>query len=143
MVTNTSLIQLNSYDDNYGSLIAVEESDTIPFEIKRVYYIFDVEDGRRRGFHSHRQLQQALVCVHGSVKILIKTPFQEEIVTLDNPRQALLVGPMVWREMYDFTPDAVLLVFASEHYCVEDYIRNYEQYEKEAIAFFKEKEHEK
>ena len=115
----------------------VEANKDIPFDVKRIYYIFDVEHKMRRGFHSHRNLEQALICVHGSVKILVKTPYEEENILLDNPQEALYIGPMVWREMYDFSEDAVLLVLASEHYMVEDYIRDYDQYEEEAREYFK------
>ena len=75
--------------------------------------------------------------VHGEVKILVKTPEEEENILLDNPARALLIGPMVWREMYDFSKDAVLLVLASEHYDEADYIRDYAVYEKEAKTWFK------
>ena len=111
----------------------------VPFKIRRVYYIYEVEKGVRRGFHSHRNLEQALICVHGSVKILTKTPFEEEVVCLDDPQKALWIGPMVWREMFDFSEGAVLLVLASEHYTVEDYIRDYDQYEKKAREWFGER----
>lgn len=140
MVKNVSITTFHVHKDNYGSLIPVETFDDIPFGIKRVYYIYDVEDGRRRGFHSHRDLHQALICVHGSVKILVKTPYEEENILLDDPSKALLIGPMVWREMYDFSSDAVLLVLASEHYTPSDYIRDYSVYEQEARAYFTNKE---
>lgn len=138
MVRNVSMTSFSAHKDNYGSLVAVETFGDIPFGVKRVYYIYDVESGQRRGFHSHRDLHQALICVHGSVKILVKTPFEEESILLDDPEKALLIGPMVWREMYDFSEDAVLLVLASEHYTPSDYIRDYEEYEKEAKEFFEE-----
>lgn len=132
MIKNTEMVDFKVYHDKWGHLVPVEENATIPFTIKRVYYIFGVEQGVRRGFHSHRELNQALVCVHGQVKILVKTPEEEETVLLRNPSEALLIGPMVWREMYDFSEDAVLLVMASEHYDEADYIRDYDVYEKEA-----------
>lgn len=125
--------------DKYGSLVPVEANDTVPFPIKRAYYIYDVEENVRRGFHSHRELNQVLVCVSGSVKILVKTPFDEEEILLDNPTKALYIGPMIWREMFDFSKDCVLLVFADEHYDEKDYIRIYENYEKQALDFFKSK----
>lgn len=139
MVQNVSLTEFPVHKDNYGSLVPVETFGNIPFGIKRVYYIFDVENGQRRGFHSHRDLHQALVCVHGKVTILVKTPFEEDNIVLDDPTKALLIGPMVWREMYDFSEDAVLLVLASEHYTPSDYIRDYSQYEKEAREYFSNK----
>ena len=131
------MISFAVHKDNYGSLTAIEENIDVPFDVKRIYYIYDVEHGQRRGFHSHKELHQVLVCVHGSVTILVKTPYEEENIRLDNPTKALYIGPMVWREMYDFSADAVLFVMASEHYSLSDYIRDYDIYEKEAIAYFK------
>ena len=128
--------RLPIHRDNYGSLVPVETEQNIPFAVKRIYYIFDVEKGMRRGYHSHRDLEQALICVHGTVKIMIKTPFSQEDILLDDPTKALYIGPMIWREMYDFSEDAVLLVLASEHYLPSDYIRDYDTYEKEALVWF-------
>ena len=116
--------------DKWGKLVALEGNGDIPFNIKRVYYIYDVEAGVRRGFHSHKKLEQILICVHGSVKILLKTPEKEEVVTLDKGSEGLYIGPNVWREMYDFEDGAVLLVLASQHYNESDYIRDYDEYLK-------------
>jgi len=118
------------HSDNYGKLIALEENKEIPFTIKRVYYIYDVEDDVRRGFHSHKNLEQILICVHGNVKILLKTPTEEKVILLDDPSKGLYIGPDIWREMYDFNDGAVLMVLASEYYDESDYIRNYDEYEK-------------
>ncbi len=118
------------HTDKWGKLVALEGNDTIPFDIKRIYYIYEVEKNIRRGFHSHKKLEQVLICVHGSVKILMKTPDEEKIVTLDNPNEGLYIGPNMWREMYDFEDGAVLLVLASKHYDEKDYIRDYDDYVK-------------
>ncbi len=134
-VKNFDFSHLGHYSE-YGSLIPLEENSSIPFDIKRVYYIYDVPNGIRRGFHSHYDLEQMLICVSGSVKILTKTPYESEITLLDSPQKGLYIGPMIWREMYDFTDDAVLLVLASQPYTVEDYIRDYDKYEKSAVAYF-------
>ena len=133
---NTAMLKFKLNKDKYGSLIPIEAFVDIPFGIERVYYIFGVENGVRRGFHSHKQLHQAVICVRGSVKILLKTHKQEEIVTLDNPGEGLYIGPMIWREMYDFSNDAVLLVLASAHYDEDDYIRNFDKYVEEAKKYF-------
>ena len=125
-----------SADPMYGSLTAIEAGMDIPFDVKRVYYIYKVPDGVRRGFHSHVDLHQMLICVHGSVKILTKTPYEEQITELSSENKGLYIGPMIWREMYDFSDDAVLLVLASEHYTVEDYIRDYAKYEQMALEYF-------
>ena len=140
MIENTKILQFKCNQDNYGSLVPVETFSDIPFGIKRVYYIYNVENGMRRGYHSHRDLEQALICVRGSVTIHVRTPFEQAEVLLDDPATALYIGPMVWREMYAFTDDAVLLVLASEHYAPSDYIRDYNLYEKEASAYFLKKD---
>ena len=126
----TKIYNYKYHLDKYGKLIALEEKKEIPFSIRRVYYIYEVEKGVRRGFHSHKELEQVLVCVHGSVKILLKTPNEEKIVTLDNPKCGLYIGTDIWREMYDFSPGAVLMVLASEHYDESDYIRKYDEFIK-------------
>ena len=136
MIKNTNFFTFKCFHDKYGHLVPVESNIDIPFEIKRIYYIYGVQKGVRRGFHSHRNLKQALICVHGSVKILVKTPLQNEEIVLNSPQTALYIGPMVWREMYEFSDDAVLLVLANEHYDVQDYIRDYKTYEKEAVKYF-------
>lgn len=123
------------HSDKYGKLIALEEKKDVPFEIKRIYYIYEVESGVRRGFHSHKKLEQVLICVHGSVKILLKTPEYEETIILDSPKKGLYIGPDIWREMYDFNDGAVLLVLASDFYDEKDYIRDYGEYE----AYYKKK----
>ena len=128
------IINYQPYADEYGSLIALEGDKSVPFKIKRVYYIYGVEKGVRRGFHAHKELEQVLICVHGSVKILLKTPENEKTITLDDVSKGLYIGPNIWREMYDFEDDAVLLVLASEHYKVSDYIRDYGEY----VKYYKE-----
>lgn len=134
---NVKTLQFSKFSDStYGSLTAVECGKEIPFDVKRVYYIYDVPDQTRRGFHSHNDLHQVLICVKGSVKILTKTPFEEEIHELNVANKGLYIGPMVWREMYDFSEDAVLVVLASELYDEADYIRKYDEYETKAREFF-------
>lgn len=123
-------------DAMYGNLTAIESGMDVPFDVKRIYYIFKVPNGVRRGFHSHVNLHQVLICVRGSVKILTKTPFEEQVVELSNENAGLYIGPMIWREMFDFSADAVLLVLASEHYTEDDYIRDYAEYEKMASKYF-------
>lgn len=133
---NVGMFKFKQYTDKYGSLVPVEMSQDIPFSVKRIYYIYNVPGQIRRGFHSHKQLHQILICVSGSVKILVKTPQEEQVVMLDEPSQGLYIGPLVWREMYDFSDNAVLLVLASEHYDEDDYIRNYDMYLQKAVPHF-------
>ena len=134
---NCKSIMIPEFSGALGQLNAIEGGSDIPFEVKRVYYITGVPEGVTRGFHSHRELEQVLLCLNGSVKIRLKTPFDEEIVELNDPSQGLFIGHMIWREMFDFTPGAVLTVLASEHYTEADYIRDYTQYEREAVGYFR------
>lgn len=133
---NIAKIKFKNFNDDYGRLSPIEGGRDIPFEIKRIYYITNVKDGVRRGFHSHKVLHQVLICVSGSVKILVKTPIEEIVVELSDPAEGLYIGPMVWREMYDFSPGAALLVIASDYYDENDYIREYAKYKVEAKNFF-------
>lgn len=119
------------HGDDRGQLVALEEFKDIPFEIKRVYYIYDTLSDVRRGFHAHKNLEQILICIHGSCKILLDNGFEKKIVPLEKPYEGLYVANNVWREMFDFSPDAVLLVLASELYDESDYIRDYEEFIKE------------
>lgn len=134
---NTGMYKFKVYNDKYGKLTPIEAKKDIPFEIKRVYYITNVEEGITRGFHSHRNLHQVLICVSGSVKVRTKTPVDEEIYELKDSTDGLYIGPMVWREMFDFSENAVLLVLASELYDEADYIRNYDFYLEEATKVFR------
>lgn len=116
------------HGDDRGQLIALEEMKDIPFRIKRVYYMYDTQKGIRRGLHSHRTLQQILVCVSGECKILLDDGGEKQTVVLDKPYEGLYIGPNIWREMYDFSEDAFLMVLASEYYDENDYIRDYEKF---------------
>lgn len=119
-----------SHGDDRGQLVAIEENKDLPFDIKRVYYIYETLPGVRRGFHAHRNLQQILLCVNGSCKIHLDNGHDTAEVTLDKPNEGLYIANDMWREMYDFTPGTVLLVLASEYYDEADYIRNYDDFIK-------------
>lgn len=121
------------HGDERGQLVAIEESLDIPFTIKRVYYIYDTLPGVHRGFHAHRNLQQILVCVHGSCKILLDNGREKETVVLDKPYEGLYIGYGTWREMLDFSEGTVLLALASEHYDERDYIRDYDAFLKTVL----------
>ncbi|MWJ28486.1 WxcM-like domain-containing protein [Halomonas sp. ZH2S] len=114
--------------DERGSLVALEANKTIPFEIKRVYYIFGTKEGVSRGFHAHSDLKQVAVCVTGSCRMVLNNGKQKEAVWLDSPTKGLLIEEMVWREMHEFSLDCVLLVMASEYYDESDYIRSYDEF---------------
>lgn len=116
------------HGDDRGQLIALEEGADIPFSIKRVYYMYDTKEGVHRGFHAHRKLEQILVCVSGSCTVLLDNGTERKEVFLEKPYEGLYVSSGMWREMYDFSPDAVLLVLASEPYDESDYIRDYDRF---------------
>ena len=119
------------HGDERGQLVAIEAFKDIPFEIKRVYYMYDTTAGVARGHHAHKQLEQILICVHGSCRILLDNGKEKETVVLDQPNTGLYISSDMWREMYDFSSDSVLLVLANTHYDGKEYIRNYEDYLKE------------
>ena len=118
------------HGDDRGQLVALEEFIDIPFEIKRVYYMYDTKDGVHRGFHAHKNLEQILICIHGSCKALLDNGKEKKVVPLEKPYEGLYVSNNMWREMYDFSPDAVLMVLASDLYKEEDYIRDYNEFLK-------------
>lgn len=122
------MFNAQQHGDARGQLVALEEKKEIPFDIKRVYYIYDTLSGVRRGFHAHKSLKQLLICVHGSCKVLLDDGHEKEIVVLDKPYEGIFIQSNMWREMYDFSPDAVLLVLASEVYDESDYIRDYNRF---------------
>ena len=122
------LYNFPSHGDDRGQLIAIEEMQDIPFDVKRIYYIYDTLPGVRRGFHAHRNLQQILICVSGNCKIHLDNGYETAEVLLDKPSEGLYISNDMWREMYDFSEGAVLLVLASQHYDEADYIRNYDAF---------------
>lgn len=127
-------IPLETHGDDRGSLIALEKGHNLPFDVKRVYYIFGTQEGVSRGFHAHRQLKQLLIAVSGSCRIHCEYDDKTEDYVLNSPDKGLLIDGFVWREMHDFTPDCVLLVLASEYYNEADYIRDYDVFKKENKA---------
>jgi dTDP-4-dehydrorhamnose 3,5-epimerase-like enzyme len=121
-------IEFPSLGDDRGSLVALEGNKTIPFDIKRVYYIFGTQLGVSRGFHAHKALKQVAVCITGKCRMLLANGTEEAEVWLDSPTRGILIEEMVWREMHDFSSDCVLLVLADQHYDESDYIRSYEEF---------------
>lgn len=130
MLNDVVPLTLEQRSDNRGSLIAIEDYN-LPFDIKRVYYIYKVMPGVSRGFHAHIDLKQLLIVVSGSVKIrCVDKHEKEEVFLLDSPNRALLIQGLVWREMFDFSDNAVLVVLASENYNEADYIRDYDEFQR-------------
>ncbi len=121
-------LKFTSLVDDRGDLIAIESRRTIPFQIERVYYLYATEADARRGFHAHYDLEQVLISVSGSCKVLVNDGKNKEIFLLDKPDTGLLIKNLIWREMFDFSPDCVLLVLANDHFRESDYIRDYQQF---------------
>lgn len=122
------LVQLQKHGDERGVLISLEYQRNVPFEIRRVYYLFGTKEGVKRGLHAHRALTQMIVAVRGQCRFLLDDGGERVEVLLDNPAQGLLVKSMIWREMYDFSSDCVLMVLADAHYDESDYIRDYQEF---------------
>ncbi|AWQ18185.1 TDP-4-oxo-6-deoxy-alpha-D-glucose-3,4-oxoisomerase [Pantoea ananatis] len=122
------IIPLQTHGDERGSLVSLEHENNIPFEIKRVYYMFNTGKGVKRGFHAHRRLKQVAIAVRGSCRFILDDGNERVSLLLDNPAQGLVIESFVWREMVDFSEDCVLMVLANEHYDESDYVRNYEEF---------------
>lgn len=125
------LIDFTIMGDERGSLIALEENHNVPFDVKRVYYIFGTKKDVRRGYHAHRDLKQLAICTSGSCKFLLDDGQNKQHIELNSPTHGLLIEGLVWREMYDFSEDCVLMVLADNYYTANDYIRDYEQFLQE------------
>ena len=128
LVKGCAMIGLSPMGDDRGTLIAIEAGRQIPFDIKRVYYVFETKSGVSRGFHAHRSLRQLLVAVSGSCMLALDDGNARDEVLLDNPAMALRIDGLVWREMRDFSPDCVLMVRADDHYDEADYIRDHDEF---------------
>lgn len=122
------MIPFQRHGDERGALVSLEEKKNIPFEVKRVYFMYDTKEGVRRGMHAHKTLKQVLFCPIGACTILLDDGKERQCVRLDNPSEGLVIEAAIWREMYDFTPDAVLTVLASDYYDESDYIRDYDEF---------------
>lgn len=130
---SVKLINFEIKGDDRGSLVVIENSKQVPFDIKRVYYLCDTKSGVRRGFHAHRKLQQVAVCVSGSCEFLMDDGYSVTTVKLDNNGIGLVLPPMVWHEMFNFSSDCVLMVLASDFYDELDYIRSYQDFTAEIL----------
>lgn len=127
-MTEPQLLEFDIKGDERGSLVALEAQRCIPFEIKRVYYIFGTQSGVVRGLHAHKELEQVAICLNGTCKFLMDDGQHRWTASLNRPDRGLFIGPMVWHEMSEFSPDCVLMVLASDHYDESDYIRDYDTF---------------
>ena len=121
-------VKLDFRTDPRGTLVPIEGGRTIPFEIKRVYYLVGMSSDQPRGFHAHKKLVQFAICVSGSCEMHLDFGDRKEVVKLVKPTEGVLIKEMVWHEMHNFAPGTVLVVFASDYYDEKDYIRDYNDF---------------
>lgn len=122
--------QLDKISNRAGNITVVSSKITIPFDIKRVYYLYDVPGGEERGGHAHKNLFQLLVAVSGSFEVTLDDGNNKKTIQLSRPNFGLFITPGIWRELHSFSSGSVCLVLASEPYSEDDYIRNYQNFKK-------------
>ncbi len=124
-IYNCSVISLNKIHKRSGNITVVENLRNIPFEVKRIYYLYDVPGGEERGGHAHKELKQLIVAASGSFDVVLDDGRNKKVVELNRPYFGLYVVPGIWRELINFSSGAICLVLASEKYDKEDYLRDY------------------
>ena len=128
-VFDCSIVELDKHhEDRRGKLTVVENGVTLPFDVKRVYYLYDIPGGEGRGAHAHKELEQLIVAASGSFTVTLDDGKCKRSFFLNRPYQGLYVKPGLWRDLVDFSSGAVAMVLASEVYKADDYIRSYEQF---------------
>lgn len=138
-IEEIKVLDVPRINDPRGNLSVIEKN-VIPFDIKRVYYLFDVPSGSYRGGHAHKELSQFLIAISGSFDVVLKDyDFSERRITLNNPSKGVLITPGIWRELENFSSGAVCLVIASEVFCEEDYIRDFDDFVLFKQSFLQEK----
>ncbi|MBQ8527185.1 MAG: FdtA/QdtA family cupin domain-containing protein [Lachnospiraceae bacterium] len=129
------ILEFGEYGDERGNLVVAEGGGRdIPFEIKRVFYMYGSDDSVIRGQHANRKTEFVLINVSGTSKVKVDNGFETDIIELNKPRMGLYIPTMMWKDMYDFSEDSVLLVLASEHYDGSEYIRDYDDFIREIKA---------
>lgn len=122
------ILPLNKIHNRAGNITIVEGNKIVPFDVKRIYYLYDIPGGEDRGGHAHKELRQLIVAASGSFNVLLDDSSNKKVVTLNRPDYGLLVVPGIWRELMEFSSGAICLVLASENYIDNDYLRDYEQF---------------
>ena len=125
------ILYFNELGDERGHLVVVEGKQDLPFDINRIFYIYGSDPSVVRGQHANRETEFVLINVSGKSKIRISDGIEKLVIELNKPNMGVYLPKMVWKDMYDFSDDSVLLVLASTHYDAQEYIRNYEEYVKE------------
>ena len=128
------LLNFNEKGDERGKLVIVEGNQDVPFEIKRLFYIYGSDKDVVRGKHANRESEFVLINVSGTSKVMVTDGKNKQVVELTKPRQGVYLPKMVWKEMYNFSPDSVLLVLASTHYDGNEYIRDYDEFCKMELS---------
>lgn len=124
------LIELKTNKSESGSLTFFEGTRDIDFDIKRIYFTYDVPKGQKRGAHAHKNLSQILFCPHGQITVVVNDGFNSQTFVLDNPSKGLIIKSGIWRDIYFDKENSVLCVGASNYYDEDDYIRNYDEFIK-------------
>ena len=129
LIERCQILHFADFGDDRGKLVVVEGGQSIPFDIQRVFYIYESDSTVVRGQHANKESEFVLINVSGKRKVRITDSFEEIIVSLDTPMTGVYIPKMIWKEMYDFSPDSVLLVLTNTHYNAEEYIRDYNTYQ--------------
>jgi hypothetical protein len=127
-VYSCSVIDVSKIHNEAGNITVVENGENIPFDVKRIYYLYDVPSGESRGGHAHYELEQFIIAVSGSFDVIINDGKNKKRVTLNRPNLALHIVPGLWRELDNFSSGSICMVLASHPYDENDYIRDYKQF---------------
>ena len=119
------VLPLNKIHNRAGNITIIEGQENVPFDIKRIYYLYDIPGGEARGGHAHKALYQIIVAASGAFDVLLDDGVNKKVVTLNRPDYGLFIVPGIWRELYEFSSGAICLVLASEKYDSSDYIREF------------------
>ncbi|OPY71302.1 MAG: TDP-4-oxo-6-deoxy-alpha-D-glucose-3,4-oxoisomerase [Syntrophorhabdus sp. PtaU1.Bin002] len=122
------ILPLRKIHNRAGNITIVEGQKNIPFDVRRIYYLYDIPGGEARGGHAHRDLCQLIIAASGSFNVLLDDGENKKIATLNRPDYGVMVVPGIWRELFEFSSGAICLVLASQKYDERDYIRNYDQF---------------
>jgi hypothetical protein len=122
------ILPLNKIHNRAGNITIVEGKKNVPFDVKRIYYLYDIPGGEARGGHAHKNLHQLIIAASGSFDVLLNDAINKKVVTLNRPDYGLLVLPRIWRELFEFSSGAICLVLVSDKYIENDYIRNYNEF---------------